>query len=477
MGLVMVMLITLVSTTKEFQNDSFYAIKVGQTIMDMGIDMVDHFSFHDNLPYLYPHWLFDLAVGFVYNLGGLDALYGFTLFLTFILGISLWYISYKLSRNRIMSLLGSLLILILMKAFITLRAQMVSFTLFIWEYYYLERLAKTGNKRYIAYLILDCLLVVNVHVAVYPFFFIIFMPFIAEWLVSKVWKRNSYAIDRNLEIKPILMVMGVCLLLGFVSPWEGQAYAYLLKTLTNNTMGFIREHQPLILRDHLVILGFMIGWIFIVTRTRMRVRLHDMLFLMGLTGLAIMSLRQGSMMILIGGVVLIKVIGDYFERYEPKEDKRVTGIMLTGKGMIVTIVFVLLMIVNPVRYNWKRDYINKELYPVEIAKYMKDNLDIGNMRLFNGYEIGSYLMLEGIPVFIDSRCDLYTYNYNLKEDIFGDYIDVVRMNKYYEEIFEKYDISHVLIYKDSNLNVFLERDNNYDVIKVDDYFVLYERLI
>ena len=44
---------------------------------------------------------------------------------------------------------------------------------------------------------------------------------------------------------------------------------------------------------------------------------------------------------------------------------------------------------------------------------------MSSMRLFNEYNYGSYLLYEGIPVFIDSRADLYAPEFNgtRKEDI------------------------------------------------------------
>ena len=51
------------------QNDTFYTIKIGEHIVKNGIDMKDPFSFHD-LQYTYPHWLYDVGIYFIYNLGG-----------------------------------------------------------------------------------------------------------------------------------------------------------------------------------------------------------------------------------------------------------------------------------------------------------------------------------------------------------------------------------------------------------------------
>ena len=39
---------------------------------------------------------------------------------------------------------------------------------------------------------------------------------------------------------------------------------------------------------------------------------------------------------------------------------------------------------------------------------MSENINVDEMRIFNEYNFGSYLLLNDIPVFIDSRADLYT---------------------------------------------------------------------
>lgn len=124
--------------------------------------------------------------------------------------------------------------------------------------------------------------------------------------------------------------------------------------------------------------------------------------------------------------------------------------------------------------NQKLDYVNKNLYPVEIVKYINNNLDYKNIKIFNDINIGSYLIMNNIPVFIDSRTDLYTKIYNGKEDIYKDYINVIKGNIYYEEIFEKYNINYILIEKDSWLSNYIKKDKKYTVEYEDSNFVLFK---
>ena len=133
----------------------------------------------------------------------------------------------------------------------------------------------------------------------------------------------------------------------------------------------------------------------------------------------------------------------------------------------------------------KAPIVNESSYPVEACNYILENIDIENMRIFNEYNYGSYMLYRGIPVFIDSRADLYTPEFNGTKnekgkyegrDIFSDYINISNISTYYENKFEQYGITHVLIRKNSKLNMFLSREpDKYIKLYSDDNFVLYER--
>src|SRR5574344_1440874 len=78
LALFCIILFCISITPKEFQNDTFYTIKVGQLIRTNGIDYKDHFSWQENgnLPYMYPHWLYDVITSLIFDfLGGFSALY------------------------------------------------------------------------------------------------------------------------------------------------------------------------------------------------------------------------------------------------------------------------------------------------------------------------------------------------------------------------------------------------------------------
>ena len=128
-------------------------------------------------------------------------------------------------------------------------------------------------------------------------------------------------------------------------------------------------------------------------------------------------------------------------------------------------------------------FINSASYPVEAANYILENIDMYNMKLYNEYNYGSYLLFRGIPVFIDSRADLYTPEFNgtknseNKLDVFSDYMNISTIGVYYENKFKDYEITHVICARNAKLNMFLARDDKYKQLYIDDHFVIYKRRV
>lgn len=135
------------NNTKTFQNDTFYTIKIGEHIVqntdkitdllpwNKGLDMKDPFSWHENLPYTYPHWLYDVATYGIYSIGGFKGIYYTTCILSIILGLVIFGINRKLNKSTILSFFMTIASLYCLKNFITARAQLVTFILFALTYF------------------------------------------------------------------------------------------------------------------------------------------------------------------------------------------------------------------------------------------------------------------------------------------------------------------------------------------------------
>ncbi len=75
-AVILIILFAISISPKTLQNDTFYTIKIGELIVkNKNIDMLEHFSWHSNLKYTYPHWLYDVIIYLIYNIGGMFGIY------------------------------------------------------------------------------------------------------------------------------------------------------------------------------------------------------------------------------------------------------------------------------------------------------------------------------------------------------------------------------------------------------------------
>ena len=87
------------------------------------------------------------------------------------------------------------------------------------------------------------------------------------------------------------------------------------------------------------------------------------------------------------------------------------------------------------------------------------------------------MLFRGIPVFIDSRADLYAPEFSGKEDdIFMDFIETSGISQFYGDVFEKYEITHVITYQNSKMNMIIQKTQAdlYNELYKDDNFIVYE---
>ena len=214
--------------------------------------------------------------------------------------------------------------------------------------------------------------------------------------------------------------------------------------------------------------------------TKVKIRLSDLFMIGGLCILMLSSRRQVTMFVIVGSVILNRLITQLItiyndEKYIEKMEKRATSII----GVLIISILTLCLTYYLAKDNVVDKYIDESSYPVQACDYILKYIDLGKARFYNEYNYGSYMLFRGIPVFIDSRADLYAPEFSGKsDDIFMDFIETSGIAKFYEDIFKKYDITHVITYENSKMNMIIEKtkDPNYKQLYKDDYFVVYERL-
>ncbi len=509
--LIAIFCISNVSVTLE--NDTFYTIKVGEQIVNNGLTMQDTFSWHENLPYEYPHWAYDVIIYFIYNIGGFLGIYLSTIVFGIILGWCIYKVNLNITKNAITSLLVTIISIISIRNFITARAQLITYIMFIVTIYCIEKFLERKKKKYAIGLIIISIIIANIHVAVWPFFFVLFLPYIAEDIVYRIihifkLKSKRYSnidkekinelqtsiekteikkddelnnlykitISKNDNIKYLILIMIICIFTGLLTPLKDTPYTYLYRTMKGNSTEYITEHLPTILIQEKRFLVLVLSYIGLLIFTKVKIKLSDLFMLGGLFLLSLIGRRHIALFVIINSIVLNRLICSIIEKHNKNfimtMEKNVTNYI----GATLIISMALIINCNQLEKISKQPIIDETAYPVKASEFILNNIDLKSAKLYNSYNYGSYLIFKNIPVFIDSRCDLYTPEINGGKDIFTDYINISSLKEDYIPKFEEYGITHVILKNSDQLKSVIRMDKNYKIIYEDKDFCLYEHI-
>ena len=535
LAVILIAIFCIAITPITLQNDTYYTIKIGEHIVNDGIDMKDPFSWHENLAYTYPHWAYDLITYLIYSAFGMRGIYVTTCILSVILGLSIYMVNQKLVKNQLVSFIITVGAMYLIRDYIAARAQLVTFILFILTIFFIEEFLETKKKRYAIGLIIIPILIANLHVAVFPFYFVLYLPYIAEYIIaslaeviiyrkisririnSKIKKlekkpenketikklqqelkeldekvdkikikrtkelKNPYKIkmNKNDNAKWLILIMIICIFTGLLTPLGTTPYTYLVKTMQGNTTQNINEHLPMTLANDTEVICTLLLFLSILIFTKAKIRLSDLFMLGGLCYLMLLTKRQVTMFVLICSIILNRLICQIVEIYNEETIENMEKTITNKYGIIIISILMIGFSYYMVKDKLDDNYINEADYPVQACNYIIENIDLGKARFYNEYNYGSYMLYRGIPVFIDSRADLYAPEFSGKEeDIFTDFIQTSNISTFYEDTFEKYDITHVITYKNSKMNMIIEKteDEKYKKLYQDEHFIIYERM-
>lgn len=533
-----IILYAIAIAPKTLQNDTYYTIPIGEYISQHGIWNLtqDVFSWHE-LPYTYPHWLYDLMMYFIYHIGGHFAIYVSTMVFTAILGLSIYLSSTRFSKNRVVSFVITMFAMYLLKPYLAARAQIVTFILFSFTVFFIEMFLETHKKKYAIPLIIIPLLIANLHCAVFPFYFVLFMPYIAEYLlvnlidldldykiikiILKIFvklpikkelkeklnkkidripatvikkralrekrRENPYKIKVKKETvtKWLFLIIVIALLMGLLNPVKYNAFTYTWKTFEGNTTKSINEHLPLPLVETKEFLCAICIFLAILIFTDTKIRLPDLFMLCGLIAMALMARRQISMFVIFGAPILVRLVTCFVQKYDTNLNKKLFEFGSSVLGMIIIVLAFSIYTVDQLN-DMKvidKQYVDGSTYPIEASEWILENLDVSKLKIYNEYNFGSYLLFKGIPTFIDSRADLFAPEFNGDEehgikgrDIFTDALDIAAIAVDYNNKFEEYGVNYVISYSNSKLVMLLKEDSKYKKVYEDDHFAIFQNL-
>ncbi len=451
-----------------FQNDTYWLINTGKYIANCGLPHIEPFTIHNGLNFMVQQWLSTIFFYQCYQIGGyagvhimIAVIYALTLFLIYRLAI-------RVSEgNRLICAYLTSFIGIGLYIYMVPRPQVFSLLMLIVEISLLEYFLCFPKKLWLVIVALPLLsaCLINFHAAMWPVFMLLFIPYLIDGFRFEFGRIAGQKYDK----KHLFLGLLLSVLAGFANPYGYRALVYLYKSYGNSSINlYVRE---MLSPDFKSLAGYFIFasiiavflMYFIVNSTT---KLRYILLTIGTLYMGLSSLRSFWLFVVFGFVSLAHYL----------RNVHLSSAVPAKRRTISVTIAVLTMLFARVSYIRNLGTPEENHRPEEAVCYIKNNINLSKMRLFNSYITGGYIEFRGIRTFIDSRAEIFTKKLNGKEDIFKDYFETVSGRMHYSDLIAKYAFTHFLVNKDDVMNVCLKHDYRYKVIYEDKRFVLYEKI-
>lgn len=452
------------------QTDTYWLINTGKYIAHNGLPYIEPFTIHEGLSLVVQQWLSTIIFYAGYKVGGVLGVHLLSMFMYAVIVFMAYRLALQLAEGkRVIAAYLAIFMGVCLSIYMVPRPQIFSLSAFICQIYLLEFYIRDPRRRglIVAGLSFLSLLLINIHAAMWPVFFLLLLPYLIDGFRFKLGKIEGQGYPTASLIAGFL----VAFVAGFVNPYGHRAVTYLFKSYGDSYINaWIAEMSSPNFKDALGIIVFLIvlvvGLIYLLAQGKTRLRYG--LITIGTLYMGLSSLRSFSLFIIFGIVFLAYYL----------KDKNVSNAMPAKRRMAILAIVISITAVIRITNVLRAGPIEEGHKPETSVLYIKNHLDLKQIRLFNSFNAGGYIEFAGIKAFIDTRAEVFTKKLNCRADILKDYCDVKTGKLHYGEFADKYSFTHFLVHTDieSLLYNYLQNDIDYRLLFQDGKYVLFERL-
>ncbi|MEI7669791.1 MAG: hypothetical protein WCJ33_06895 [Pseudomonadota bacterium] len=406
--------------------DTAWHLATGNLIRATGnIPKHDDWSFNTLFDVWYNlSWLFDLALSYLFDFGGLPAIYFFTV----LIFASQVILMTDNCLKRGASFSSILIIILPVASIISLgllaRPNMLS-ALFTILFYLILTNARDFNKpRLLAILPILMALWVNLHGG-----FLLAFPIMGFFLIEAWWEK------RNVTI--YLLLIAFCLLATLLNPYGYSIYYGAYRTISADFSKYLNEWKPVDIGHNIPMASLIFLMLCFGNINDKKVKIVDRFLAISMTMLSLTSVRHA----VIASLLLMPYLSlritevvthSRFAAIFGKIDVVLANDM-QKKDIKILALIMLIAVCGLLSFPNPRDELLKEPigfekknFPIKEAEFIAKNYP--NLRFFNHYNIGGYLVYlwQGkVKVFVDGRANsLYS------DDLLRDYQEFVEARGY-----------------------------------------------
>ena len=457
---------------RSLDNDIWFLLNHGRYVLANGIPHIEPFTIHQGFHFVMQQWL--SASIFWLSYSGLGAM-GVKLVVMFCY-IALVFFIYKIcmlvSDNYfLISFFVTFLVSIIFVFFMISRPYVFSTLIFAVEFYLLESYRKTENKKFLYFLPLLSVLLINFQAAMWPMLFIFLAPYIIETIKFKIGPFISIGSARRPLYLPVLLSAAA----GLLNPYGAEAMLYLFKSYGYEQINVnIREMMPLDINSSfgkIVVLSLLLVPVVYLTYKKGVKRLRYILLALGTGYMTLSSYRNLFLFALCAYFPLAAYLKDFELPAKQADNPRRT--LLIRRTLIA-----LLVLLIPLGFygGYEAEKPISTEYALLNATidrvFEKNNAD--DVVLYTGYNTGNMAEFRGLRTYMDARAEVFVKKNNKTADVFDEYIDLQTGNVYYKEVLSRYGFTHLILTRDDILFTYLPYDGDYYLAYSNDMYFLYE---
>ena len=449
-----------------YDNDFWFTINQGRYVIEYGFPIKAIGTIH-NLNFLYQSWGSGVLFYLIYHYLGK---YGIVTLLIIVMEL-ISYFFYKLcftvSNNRRLSLIISIIVMVLYNIyFFNTRPHIFTTLNLVLMFYLLEKYLKTLNKKYLYLLPLISLLQINMH----GIYLIVLLVIISPYLINSFQFKFGKVESSGYSKKALFFIFIIMLMVSLINPYGYKTIIYGFSSYGSSSImnNIIFEllapnfHQSMgKLFISVIILLYVLYF-----SSKKNIPIRYYLLLIGTSYLALDANKSFWLFIVSSFFPLTFIFKDsLFAEKEIQYSKRY---YFTQYTICITVAIVIILNLSFAKLPDTHKF----------ADYLDSHVeDKQAIKLYTGFNEGSYLEWRGYNCYIDPRAEIFLKSNNHTEDIMEEYHNVDTLKLDYREFIEKYQFDYMLFSKkDETLyHLFLINPLNYQNVLEDENYVLYQK--
>ncbi len=449
--------------------DTFWHVKAGLYMVEKGAllsrDIFSHTAF--GTAWTAHEWLSEVVMALVHRFAGLQ---GVAVFFLFIAALSFWIlfkIALRFANDRVA------LACVLLAFGFSLSHMLARPHIFSWLFGVATLYFLVEGGRKLLFLPLLTALWANFHGG-----FILGLAlqgiFIAGPVLDTVFekKKIEWRAIWNTRKLPLIVLLASVLASG-INPFGYHLLIFPFLVTKKIFSTGIGEWLPPNMQDEWLFRFYLLGVLLLVSIRGRETGWTNRLLLIFFLNAALSHQRNISLATIFLTPFLAASLAPLAEKFPFRAlpDQKGKTLRLSGISgpLATTVLFLLIMVANsPLMPSGRRLFqalitVSPKNHPVNAVRFLNAHPLQGNM--FNNYSWGGYLIYALDPpqkVFIDGRADMYG------EKIFGDYREIVGIEKGIEELLEQYQVNWILFPEDAPLVRYLMATGNWREIYRDE---------